>query len=65
MHTKPEFRRQIEKISPPLVVKSYYLIFGKLYYDANTRLVEELWNHLAVVRDAKDPDSLLRLKATR
>lgn len=65
MLTKPEFRRQIEKITPPLVVKSYYLIFGKRYYETNTRLVEELWNHLAVVRDAKDPDSLLRLKTAR
>ena len=63
--TKPEFRRQIEKITPPLVVKSYFLIFGKPYYDANTRLVEELWNHLAVVREAKDPDSLLRMKTRR
>lgn len=65
MLTKPEFRRQFEKISPPLVVKSYYLIFGKRYYETNTRLVEELWNHLAVVRDAKDPDSLLRLKTAK
>ncbi len=63
--TKPEFRRQIEKIAPPLVVKSYYLIFGKRYYEANTRLAEELWNHLAVVRDTKDPDTLLRLKSAR
>ena len=65
MLTKPEFRRQVEKITPPLVVKSYYLIFGKRYYENNTRLVEELWNHLAVVRDAKDPDSLLRLRMGR
>ncbi len=62
---KPEFRRQIEKIAPPLVVKSYYLIFGKRYYETHTRLAEELWNHLAVVRDSKDPDSLLRLKTAR
>jgi polar amino acid transport system substrate-binding protein len=62
---KPEFRRQFEKIDPPLVVKTYYLVFGKRYYDANTRLVEELWDNLAVVRDAKDPDSLLRLKTGR
>lgn len=65
MLTRPEFRSQIEKITPPLVVKSYYLIFGKRYYDTHTRLVEALWNHLAVVRDAKDSDSLMRLKAAR
>ncbi len=63
--TKPEFRRQFEKLDPPLVVKSYYLVFGKRYYDANSRLVEELWDRLAVVREAKDPDSLLRLKTGR
>lgn len=62
---KPEFRRQFEKLDPPLVVKAYYLVFGKRYYDANTRLVEELWDRLAVVREAKDPDSLLRLKTGR
>lgn len=65
MLTQPEFRRQIEKITPPLVVKSYYLIFGKRYYETNTRLVEDLWNHLAVVREAKDPNSRLPLKAAR
>jgi polar amino acid transport system substrate-binding protein len=54
---KPEFRKQIEKLSPPLVVKDYYLIFGKRYYEDNHRLVEELWNHVAVVRDAKGTTS--------
>lgn len=63
--TKPEFRRKIEKITPPLVVRSYYLIFGKRYYENNTRLVEELWNHLAVVRVSKDPDYLLRLNSAQ
>lgn len=58
--TRPEFRAQIEKIDPPLVVKSYYLVFGRHFYEDNTELVEELWNHLAVVRDAKDPDAVLR-----
>ena len=62
---KPEFRRQFEKLDPPLVIKAYYLVFGKRYYDANARLVEELWDRLAVVREAKDPDSLLRLKTGR
>lgn len=50
---KPEFRRRIEKIAPPLVVKPFYLVFGKRYYQTHTQLVEDLWNHLAVVRDAK------------
>ena len=51
--TKPEYRRRIEKITPPLVVKSFYLVFGKRYYQTHTQLAEDLWNHLAVVLDAK------------
>ena len=62
---KPEFRKQIEMLPQPLVVKDYYLIFGQRYYQSNKRLVEELWDHLAVVRDAKDTESRLRLKSKR
>ena len=59
---KPEFRRQFEKLDPPLVVRTHYLVFGKRFYDANARLVEELWDHLAVVREAKGPDAVLATK---
>ncbi len=62
---KPEFRKQLEKLTPPLVVKDYYLVFGRRYYEDNRRMVEEMWDHLAVVRDAKDAESLLRLKTKR
>ncbi len=60
---KPEFGKQIEMLPQPLVVKDYYLIFGQRYYQSNKRLVEELWDHLAVVRDSKDTASRLRLKS--
>ena len=62
---RPEFRKQIEMLSPPLVVKDYYLMFGQRYYEDNRRMVEELWNHLALVRDGRDPESLLRQKSKR
>lgn len=58
-----EFQGHIEKVLPPLVVKDYYLIFGKRYYKDNKRMVETLWSQLSDVRDLRDPESLSRLKS--
>lgn len=60
-----EFQGQIEKVTPPLIVKDYYLIFGKRYYEDNKRLVEALWAQLSEVRDLRDAESQSRLKSRR
>ncbi|OYT93144.1 MAG: hypothetical protein CFE43_04720 [Burkholderiales bacterium PBB3] len=52
---KPEFGRKLEKLKAPLVVKPYFLVFSKSFYASNTKLAEDLWNSLAVVRDSKEP----------
>ena len=53
----PEFSRKLEKLKTPLVVKPYFLVFSKSFYASNPKLVEDLWNSLAVVRDSREPGS--------
>ncbi len=50
----PDFRGKIEKVSPPLMAKSYFLIFGKAYYGQNERVAEALWAAIEQVRASAD-----------
>ncbi len=40
------------KLTPPLVSKDYFLVFGKNYYQKNKDLCEKFWSQIAKVRDA-------------
>jgi len=41
----------VEKIEPPLVSKSYFVMFSHQFYDSKRALAETLWDKLAEARD--------------
>lgn len=41
----------VEKISPPLVTKDYFVMFSHQFYDSKKALAERLWAKLAEVRE--------------
>ena len=49
-----EFSGKAEKVTPPLIQKTYYTIFGKEFYSKNTKIVDSLWSQMATVRESKD-----------
>lgn len=51
---KPEYVGKVEKVSPPLVEKPLFLIFGKNYYSKNQKFVEDFWNMVAAVRESAE-----------
>lgn len=44
--------RQVQRLDPPLVEKSYFLVFSHGFYGANETLAKRLWAELALVRDS-------------
>lgn len=52
--TDGEFAGKIEKISPPLTEKPYFVMFNKGFYGQNKGDVEDLWDALAVARESKE-----------
>jgi len=50
----PDFAGKIEKLSPPLIQKPYYVIFGKEFYSKNQKVVDTLWANAATIRESKD-----------
>lgn len=59
------FASQVERITPPLVERPYFLVFNKEYYARNPKLVEDMWNAIAQVRESEHFKSLRqkRIKA--
>jgi polar amino acid transport system substrate-binding protein len=49
-----EFKGKVEKVSPPLIEKPYYVIFGKDFYSKNQKAVDGFWDVLAKTRDSKE-----------
>jgi polar amino acid transport system substrate-binding protein len=43
----------IEKLSPPLVKKDYFVMFSHQYYDAKRELAEKLWAKVAELRERR------------
>jgi polar amino acid transport system substrate-binding protein len=41
----------VEKVSPPLVTKDYFVMFSHQFYDGKRALAERLWAKIAEVRD--------------
>lgn len=52
--SNPEFSGKIEKIDPPLTVKSYFLVFGKDYYSQNERPANALWVAIEQARNSAE-----------
>jgi len=50
----PEFAGKVEAVSPALVAKPYFAIFGKDYYSKNQKAVDSLWAAMATVRESKE-----------
>lgn len=50
----PEFANKVERLNPPLVEKPYFVIFGKDYYQANSRIVENFWDAITAVRTSPE-----------
>lgn len=52
--SNPEFMAKIEKVSPPLVSKPYYLMVSKQFFEKYGDFSRELWNTVAQVRDSAE-----------
>lgn len=52
--TNPEFAAKIEKVSPPLVDKPYYLMLSKQFVAKYGDFSKEIWNTAAQVRDSAE-----------
>lgn len=50
----PEFSGKVEKVTPPLISKPYYVIFGKEFYSKNQIIIESMWSNIATIRESKD-----------
>jgi polar amino acid transport system substrate-binding protein len=51
---QPDFAGKVEKIATPLTQKNYFTIFGKDYYSANQKTVDNLWAVMATIRESKE-----------
>jgi polar amino acid transport system substrate-binding protein len=51
---QPEFVGKVERVNPPLIEKPYFVIFGKDYYQANSKTVEDFWSMIAAVRNSPE-----------
>lgn len=49
-----EFKGKVEKVTPPLIEKPYYTIFGKDFYSKNQKTVDGIWAAMATVRESKE-----------
>jgi polar amino acid transport system substrate-binding protein len=49
-----EFADKVEKVSPPLVEKPYYLIFSKQFYARYKDFANNVWDQIAAVRESPE-----------
>lgn len=54
LNTNTEFSAKIEKVSPPLVNKPYFLMLSKQFAGQHPEFAKELWNTVAQVRESAD-----------
>lgn len=52
--TTPEFSAKIEKVSPALVDKPYYLMLSKQFVEKHGEFAKEIWSSVVQVRDSAD-----------
>lgn len=56
-----EFRNIVE-LSPPVLTKSYYLMFSKIFYAGAPRVAERMWDAIAVINASTADQKLLNRK---
>ena len=54
LSNSPDFSGKVEKVTPPLISKPYYVIFGKEFYSKNQTVIESIWSNIATIRESKD-----------
>ena len=50
----PEYRNKIEKITPMLVEKPYFLIFSRQFYAHHSGYAQQVWDAIEVVRESAE-----------
>lgn len=55
LREQPEFR-DIEKLSPPIVSKDYFLVFSRDYGARSGKTVARLWKHIAELKSSRGKD---------
>lgn len=59
IRANPSKFANIEKLSPPLRTTPYYLMFSKIFYQADPEIAERVWDGIAAVRASAAYQSLL------
>jgi polar amino acid transport system substrate-binding protein len=49
---KPEFFGKVEKVTPPLIQKAYFLFFNKVFYSEHAKEIDALWAAIAEARES-------------
>jgi polar amino acid transport system substrate-binding protein len=52
--TQSEFSGKVEKMSPPLVEKPYFLMLSKQFYGKHTEFANEVWDTVVSVRESPE-----------
>ncbi|WP_196159075.1 ABC transporter substrate-binding protein [Reinekea sp. G2M2-21] len=48
----------IVRLDPPLVIKPYFLLFGRRFYEQHPNLTEAIWTELAQLRETQLPERI-------
>lgn len=54
--------KNVEKISTPLVKKSYYLLFSHQFMQSNAELAQKIWNKVGELRDSVTKNSIVKYR---
>jgi len=57
---KPEYASKIEKISPILVEKPYFLIFSKQFYAKSPDQAKNIWNAIGTARESAEYKDIVK-----
>lgn len=61
-NSKIEDNLKIIKLNPPLLVKDYFLVFGKHFYEKNKELCEKFWAQIGKIRDVTIKNNIHKYK---
>lgn len=54
MENMPHAKYKLEKLSPPLFSKPYYLVFSHHFYESNPETANQIWLKIKEVRESKE-----------
>lgn len=52
LRRESRWARAVQRLDPPLVEKSYFLIYSRAFFSANESLARQLWSELAAARES-------------